>query len=140
MNCSSLNCDVLRSRSAPLWREDHDDSFSSVPSVGRADAGRMARVGEARARAVLTREISAAALLALGFSSIVSLFVTGHANADDACLANLPVPTPIGTDCEVQSCRVVQLVNCPNQLLLGTANAAHKVGTQPTSVFPREKP
>lgn len=52
----------------------------------------------------------------------------------DTCLANLPVPTPIPP-----AHRVVQLVNCSDQTLLGAANAAKQPGPAgPTSVFPRE--
>jgi hypothetical protein len=74
-------------------------------------------------------------LLAFGFSSIFQLFwsVPSHAQGvGDPCLANLPVPSPAAH-------RVVQLVNCSNQTLLGTANAAHKINEPPTSVLPREK-
>lgn len=35
--------------------------------------------------------------------------------------------------------KVVQLVNCSNQTILGTANAAHNASSPPTPVFPREK-
>ncbi len=72
-------------------------------------------------------------LLAFGFSSILLLLgtVAGHA-APDSCLDNLPVPAPALH-------RVVQLVNCSNQTVLGTANAAHVAGQPPTPVFPREK-
>ncbi len=46
---------------------------------------------------------------------------------------NLPTPTPTPP-----AIRVVQLVNCSNQTLLGAANAAGSVGQPLTSVFPRE--
>ena len=52
--------------------------------------------------------------------------------AADPCLDNLPVPAPLLH-------RVVQLVNCSNQRVLGTANAAFAYGSPPTSVLPREK-
>lgn len=52
----------------------------------------------------------------------------------DSCLANLPVPTPTPP-----AHRVVQLVNCSDQTVLGAANAAKQPGpAEPTSVFPRE--
>lgn len=56
------------------------------------------------------------------------------ANLAANCLTNLPVPTPIPP-----AHRVVQLVNCSDQTLLGAANAAKKAGNVPlTSVLPRE--
>lgn len=56
------------------------------------------------------------------------------ANLADSCLDNLPIPTPIPP-----AHRVVQLVNCSDQTLLGAANAAKKPGNVPlTSVLPRE--
>jgi hypothetical protein len=45
------------------------------------------------------------------------LFATARCEAADPCLDNLPTPTPLLH-------RVVQLVNCSNQRVLGTANAA----------------
>ena len=68
--------------------------------------------------------------LAIGF--ILLLFGTARSDAADSCLDNLPTPTPLLH-------RVVQLVNCSNQRVLGTANAAHVVGSPPTPVLPREK-
>ena len=57
-----------------------------------------------------------------------------HAAATDTCLAPLAAPTPIPP-----AVRVVQLVNCSNQTILGAANAA---GTPSLPahypVFPRE--
>ena len=53
--------------------------------------------------------------------------------AADACLDSLPIPTPApGLH------RVIQLVNCSNQVLLGTANAAQQKGGQPLPILPRE--
>ncbi len=52
----------------------------------------------------------------------------------DACLDGLPQPTPMPG-----SHRVVQLVNCSDQVLLGAANAAFHNGANPTAVLPREK-
>ena len=74
-------------------------------------------------------------LVALGLSSILLLFGTVRAQAaPDSCLDSLPVPTP-----PAGLHRVAQLVNCSNQRVLGTANAAHVVNEAPTPVFPREK-
>lgn len=54
-------------------------------------------------------------------------------DANDSCLANLPIPSPTpGLD------RVIQLVNCSNQTILGTADAAAQAPNPPVSVFPRE--
>src|SRR5262245_48361294 len=82
-------------------------------------------------RAALPRKIPALAILALGFSSVLQLLPAAPANAQ-SCAANVPIPEQRG------SVRVVQLVNCTDQTLLGTANAAHRAGFNPTSVFPRE--
>jgi hypothetical protein len=53
--------------------------------------------------------------------------------APDPCLENLPVPAQIPP-----AIRVVQLVNCSGQVLLGAANAAASAGYPLTSVLPRE--
>ena len=98
-----------------------------VSPTSTASRGLVNRQG----RAVLTRKISTVAVLVLGFSSLLQLFSAGPANAQ-SCAANVPIPEPRG------SVRVVQLVNCTDQTLLGTANAAHRAGLNPTSVFPRE--
>jgi hypothetical protein len=81
-------------------------------------------------RTRLAAKVLIVSLLAFGFSSIFQLFwsVPSHA---EGCLASLPVPTPALH-------RVVQLVNCSNQTLLGTANAAHNLANSPTPVLPRE--
>ena len=71
-------------------------------------------------------------LLPFAISLILLLFGTARSDAADSCLDNLPVPTPLLH-------RVVQLVNCSNQSVLGTANAAHVAGLPPTPVLPREK-
>lgn len=51
----------------------------------------------------------------------------------DPCLEKLPVP-------QLKSGlhRVIQLVNCSNEAVLGTANAAQQLGSNPVSVMPRE--
>ena len=54
--------------------------------------------------------------------------------AEETCLDQLPPPPkPIPP-----AVRVVQLVNCSDQTLLGAANAAHAAGQPATPVFPRE--
>ena len=81
----------------------------------------------------------ALALIALGFSQ--SWSTGAHAqiprrlrgSLPDPCLENLPLPTP-----KPPAIRVVQLVNCSDQTLLGAANAAGSAGQPLTSVFPRE--
>src|SRR5438874_2078235 len=77
-------------------------------------------------------------LLALGLGSVPqNLWIApAYAAAPDPndCLANLPVATP-----SAPSHRVVQLINCSNQTLLGTANGAFRAGQPSTAVFPREK-
>jgi hypothetical protein len=74
-------------------------------------------------------------LLAFALGSIfLSLDAARAQTPPDSCLDGLPVPTPApGLH------KVVQLVNCSNQTLLGTANAAHVVGKPLTPVLPREK-
>jgi hypothetical protein len=72
-----------------------------------------------------------AVLLTLGLASVWSN--AAHAQSD-ACMSNLPVPTP-----KPPSHRVVQLVNCSSATLLGAANAASKPNQPLTSVMPREQ-
>lgn len=50
------------------------------------------------------------------------------------CLENLPVPSPIPP-----AHRVIQLVNCSNETVLGAANGAFRAGQPSTAVLPREK-
>src|SRR5262249_39171824 len=57
------------------------------------------------------------------------------ATCDQAYLDSLPVPTLQGT-----SKRVVQLVNCSDQTLLGAANTAFQLNQLPKAVFPRLRP
>jgi hypothetical protein len=74
-------------------------------------------------------------LLVFGFSSVFwGVDPPPAAAAEDPCLAGLPVPTPTPP-----AVRVVQLVNCSDQTVLGAANAARNTATGPlTSVLPRE--
>ena len=54
--------------------------------------------------------------------------------ARGTCLDHLPpIPQPTSP-----AFRVVELINCSDQTLLGAANAAHTAGQPPTPVFPRE--
>jgi hypothetical protein len=76
--------------------------------------------------------LGVAAFFPLVFSLILILFGTSRSYAADPCLDNLPAPTPLLH-------RVVQLVNCSNQRVLGAANAAHVPGSPPVAVLPREK-
>ena len=71
-------------------------------------------------------------LLPFAISLILLVFGTARSDAANSCLDKLPIPTPLLH-------RVVQLVNCSKERVLGTANAAHVVGSPPTPVFPREK-
>jgi hypothetical protein len=82
-----------------------------------AEATRRPRIWLGR-KIGLSAAMLIAALLALGLGLVWS--GTAHAQAD-ACMSNLPVPTP-----KPPSHRVVQLVNCSNATLLGAANAAAK--------------
>ncbi|MGO9347800.1 MAG: thaumatin family protein [Terriglobales bacterium] len=60
----------------------------------------------------------------------------GAAKSDamDTCLANVPIPS-LAPNLH----RVVQMVNCSNQTILGSADAAGQPGGALVSVFPREK-
>ncbi len=103
------------------------------------------------------------ALLAFGFSSLPQALLTARAHADeisdlmnsssdqlenpdqaespdgklksgpDPCLAGLKTP-PLKPGLH----RVIQLVNCSNQTVLGTANAAQQKGGQELPVLPEE--
>ena len=73
----------------------------------------------------------AVSLSTFSLALMVFLFGTIRSFAADPCLDNLPTPTPVLH-------RVVQLVNCSNQRVLGTANAAHAAGLSPIPVLPRE--
>jgi hypothetical protein len=85
-------------------------------------------------RTGLTEQRLILALLVVGFSSVFwSVDPSAAAAAEDPCLAGLPVPTP-----RPPAIRVVQLVNCSDQTLLGAANAAHAADQPATPVFPRE--
>ncbi|MBV8139699.1 MAG: hypothetical protein JO121_29315, partial [Deltaproteobacteria bacterium] len=87
----------------------------------------------------------ALALVVIALFDLTILFWTAPARAQDGapnfqfsgqdpCLAGLPIPKPIPP-----AHRVVQLVNCSDQTVLGAANASGPPGQTPTSVFPREK-
>jgi hypothetical protein len=86
-------------------------------------------------RTGLTEQRLILALLIFGFTSVFWSFgPPAAAAAEDSCLAALPVPAPIPP-----AVRVIQLVNCSDQTLLGAANAAYTAGYPPTPVFPRER-
>src|ERR1700733_4373457 len=55
------------------------------------------------------------------------------ATCSQAYLNSLPAPKPLG-----DAVRVVQLINCSSQTLLGAANAAAAGGGTPVPTFPRE--
>jgi hypothetical protein len=56
------------------------------------------------------------------------------ADFTDPCLKNLPVPAP-----SPGLHRVIQMVNCSNQTILGSADAAGRAPNPPVGVLPREK-
>lgn len=84
------------------------------------------------------------ALLTLGLGLLFPTLCAISAQAQQTCLSggdvcsqayldSLPQPTPMNG-----AHRVVQLVNCSCQTVLGAANAAHQSGQQGFPVFPRE--
>ena len=78
-----------------------------------------------------------ATLLTVGFAVVFLSFGPARAQAQvcgSAYLNSLPVPTPTPP-----AHRVIQLVNCSNQVLLGATNAAAAGATTPIPAFPREK-
>ncbi len=84
--------------------------------------------------------LAAVTFFACAFSLVFPLFLTVQLQAQNkgkndcgtkAYLDSLPVPIP-------KYHRVVQLVNCSDQVLLGAANAGHTAGAPPFPVFPRE--
>lgn len=95
-------------------------------------------------RTLLSGSFLPLALLSLGCSLIFSTLCAVRVQAQQSCLSggdvcsqayldSLPVPTPMNG-----AHRVVQLVNCSCQTVLGAANAAHQSGQQGFPVFPRE--
>jgi hypothetical protein len=91
-----------------------------------------------RSRRIPLTSLAIAFVLVLVFQQFFSVDVRAQERrprdpAPDPCLADLPVPAPIPP-----AIRVVQLVNCSDQVLLGAANAAGVAGHPLTSVFPRE--
>jgi Thaumatin family len=80
------------------------------------------------------RDLIFLALLTFGLSSTFQLVGTapGHAQTPiDRCLQNLPKPTP-------KLHRVIQLVNCSYNTILGAAGAAGPLGGTKVPVLPRE--
>lgn len=80
---------------------------------------------------------SSAAVSFVAFAVIFPLFFSARLRAQDTCsqsyIDSLPVPTPIPP-----AVKVVQLVNCTNQVILGAANAAHQPRQPGFPIFPRE--
>ena len=89
----------------------------------------------------LTDTVFVVALLAFGFGLLPHTppIVSAHADevssnlVKDSCLDGLPTPK-----LEHGLHRVVQLVNCSNATVVGTANAAQQKDGQPLPVMPRE--
>jgi hypothetical protein len=78
-------------------------------------------------------------LSVLGISLLLSLLASVPVRAQQGVcgmtyLNSLPVPTPAPP-----SHRVVQLVNCTDQVILGATNAAVAGSSPPYPAFPREK-
>lgn len=83
--------------------------------------------------AVLTFTVVLSPVVLFSYSGCAAADAAPFAAGNDRCLANLSVPTPISP-----AIRVVQLVNCSGETLLGAANAAGSSGQPLTSVLPRE--
>jgi len=81
--------------------------------------------------------LAAIALLTFACSFVFPMLCSLPAQAQGTCsqsyLDGLPKPVPIPP-----AIRVVQLVNCSNQVLLGAANAAHQANKPGFPVYPRE--
>lgn len=96
------------------------------------------------ARALLSSSFLPLVLLALGVGVVFPTLCVVRVQAQQSCLSggdvcsqayldSLPQPAPMNG-----AHRVVQLVNCSCQTVLGAANAAHQSGKQGFPVFPRE--
>src|SRR5215475_16205885 len=68
-------------------------------------------------------------ILTVLLSSSIPVQAQSSGPCDDAYLKSLPIPTPTND-------RVVQIVNCTDQVLLGAANAAHRINEPAYPVFP----
>ncbi len=81
--------------------------------------------------------LAASILLSCTFSLVLLMFCTVRVQAQGTCsqsyLDGLPQPVPIPP-----AVKVVQLVNCSDQVLLGAANAAHQANQPGFPVYPRE--
>jgi len=82
--------------------------------------------------------LAASTFFTFTFSLVFPMFWTVRVQAQGTCsqsyLDSLPVPVPIPP-----AVKVVQLVNCSDQVLLGAANAAHQANQPGFPVFPRER-
>jgi hypothetical protein len=80
--------------------------------------------------------LAAGTLFTVAFSLVFSLSLTVRlqAQCSDDYLKSIPPPqsSPNGV-------RVLQMINCTNQVLLGATNAAHQLNQPPATVFPEEK-
>ncbi len=81
--------------------------------------------------------LAATTFIAFALSSLLPMLCSVRVQAQGMCsqayLDELPTPVPIPP-----AVKVVQLVNCSNQVLLGAANAAHQANKPGFPVFPRE--
>ena len=82
-------------------------------------------------------KLAAATFSAFAFTLVFPLFFSVRVQAQGTCsqsyIDSLPVATPISP-----AVRVLQLVNCSPQTILGASNAAAVAGHPPYPVFPRE--
>jgi hypothetical protein len=85
------------------------------------------------------RRLTARTSLAFAFTLVLPLFCSVHVKAQDpppcsqSYIDSLPQPAPTPP-----AVRVVQLVNCSREVILGASNAAAVAGHVPYPVFPRE--
>jgi hypothetical protein len=82
----------------------------------------------------LRRAVILAFTAILTLLSVLSVQVQAQTSGpcDDAYLKSLPLPT-------VNNDRVVQIINCTDQVLLGATNAGHRIKEPPYPAFPDEK-
>jgi Thaumatin family len=112
------------------------DARRNADSLGEVRVRTATPLAIGRDKRRVVNRILLVALLAFGFSSLFQTLwtISVHAQAGpDSCLNGLPTP-----QLKPGLHRVVQLVNCAQQTLLGTANAAQQKGKNPLPVLPRE--